>query len=107
VHKLSDVRDGRAPGAPAEAGRGPRLPGAVSKGGGGAEPDVYTAARIRGLRKAAEKRGLDPSVWFNNVEPAHRLRLQCQRGSVLGRGATPGLDAPLRQNRPGHGDRIG
>lgn len=24
--------------------------------------------RIRGLRKAAEKRGLDPNVWFNNVE---------------------------------------
>jgi membrane-bound lytic murein transglycosylase MltF len=24
--------------------------------------------RIRGLRRAAEKRGLDPNVWFNNVE---------------------------------------
>jgi membrane-bound lytic murein transglycosylase MltF len=25
-------------------------------------------ARIRGLRKATEERGLDPNVWFNNVE---------------------------------------
>jgi len=25
-------------------------------------------ARIRGLREQAEKRGLDPNVWFNNVE---------------------------------------
>ena len=24
--------------------------------------------RIRGLRKAAKERGLDPNVWFNNVE---------------------------------------
>jgi membrane-bound lytic murein transglycosylase MltF len=25
-------------------------------------------ARVRGLRQRAEKRGLDPNVWFNNVE---------------------------------------
>lgn len=25
-------------------------------------------SRIRSLRKAAQKRGLDPNVWFNNVE---------------------------------------
>jgi len=25
-------------------------------------------ARVRGLRKAAKKRGFDPNVWFNNVE---------------------------------------
>jgi membrane-bound lytic murein transglycosylase MltF len=25
-------------------------------------------ARVRGLRREAEKRGLNPNVWFNNVE---------------------------------------
>jgi len=73
-------------------------------------------ARIRGLRKEAEKRGLKPNLWFNNVElvAAEKSRSRSGAPSAFSPRRWPGSGAPrspegkkCRRSHRRHRDALG